>query len=100
MTMTSDALALRPLPPASARLTLHLLLPDLCAAGVKLSTPPLLMAGPAANRAAAASSQSIARRSSSSSPGPALMAVAQAALKELEPSVTLMGEGPGVKVGA
>jgi hypothetical protein len=98
--MLRPAVALRPPSPASASVTVHLLLPNALAAGLKLSTPAASTAGATANSAAAALSQVVLKVTFCSSPGPAEMSVAQAALYAPESSATLMLLSVTLKLGA
>jgi hypothetical protein len=66
--------------PTSDRVTVHLLLPDMYLAGVKVSTPSLLIAGPLLNRSLAASSHAMSSLTASLSPSPAEMLLAQVSL--------------------
>jgi hypothetical protein len=70
----------RPPGPASDRVTVQLLLPALSAAGVKVRTPSLEMAGAVENNVSDDASQLMLRDTVSLSPTPAEMSVAQLSL--------------------
>lgn len=86
----------------SLRVTEQFTLPDWYCLGVKLSTPSLVMLGPAMNIlcvVGASLHSMLMKTGSPSSPAPAEISVAHVSSKGAESASTVMGEGPGLKLG-